>query len=267
MNKLKNKIAIITGGANGIGAEVAKTFAKNGAYVIITDKNKIEAKKTVNEINKFGKSIFFIMDVSIELNWKSFVKFLNKNNINNVDVLVNNAGVYFGKDILKVTANEFQKLISINLLGTFFGIKFITPFLKKAGLKTKFGSSVINLSSIAGLVGSRLDPLYSMSKGGITTFTKSMAIYFGNKKLPIRINQIHPGIIETDMGLKVQESRIKQNPGLSIKQSYKEGINQTPLGRLGKAKEIADGILFLASDDSSFMTGSSLVVDGGLTAQ
>ena len=87
------------------------------------------------------------------------------------------------------------------------------------------------------------------------------------KKIPIRINQIHPGIIETDMGLKVQESRIKQNPGLSSKQSYEEGIKQTPLGRLGKAEEIADGILFLASDDSSFMTGSSLVVDGGLTAQ
>ena len=88
-----------------------------------------------------------------------------------------------------------------------------------------------------------------------------------NKKIPIRINQIHPGIIETDMGLKVQESRIKQNPELSVKESYNEGINQTPLGRLGKAEEIAEGILFLASDESSFMTGSSLVVDGGLTAQ
>ena len=135
------------------------------------------------------------------------------------------------------------------------------------GKKSKFGSSIINLSSIAGLVGSRLDPLYSMSKGGITTFTKSMAIYFGNKKYPIRINQIHPGIIETDMGLKVQESRIKQNPNLSKKQSYKEGIYQTPLGRLGSPFEIAQGILYLASDESSFMTGSSLVVDGGLTAQ
>ena len=267
MNKFKNKIVIITGGANGIGAKVAKAFAKNNAYVIITDKNKTNAKKVVDEVNKFGKCLFFPMDVSNELNWKAFVKFLNQNKIHKVDVLVNNAGVYFGKDILKVTSNDFQKLISINLLGTFFGIKFLTPHLTKAGKKSKYGSSIINLSSIAGLVGSRLDPLYSMSKGGITTFTKSMAIYFGNKKIPIRINQIHPGIIETDMGLKVQESRIKQNPGLSSKQSYEEGIKQTPLGRLGKAEEIADGILFLASDDSSFMTGSSLVVDGGLTAQ
>ena len=267
MNKLKNKVAVITGGANGIGSKVAIAFAKNGAHVIITDKNKINAKKIINEINEFGKAIFFQMDVSNELNWKNFIKFLDKNKIHKIDVLVNNAGVYYGKDILKVSSNDFQKLISINLLGTFFGIKFLTPHLKKAGVKTKYGSSIINLSSIAGLVGSRLDPLYSMSKGGITTFTKSMAIYFGNKKIPIRINQIHPGIIETDMGLKVQESRIKQNPKLSVKESYNEGINQTPLGRLGKAEEIAEGILFLASDESSFMTGSSLVVDGGLTAQ
>ncbi|MDC0228241.1 SDR family oxidoreductase, partial [Alphaproteobacteria bacterium] len=116
-------------------------------------------------------------------------------------------------------------------------------------------------------VGSQLDPLYSMTKGGITTFTKSMAIYFGKKKFPIRINQVHPGIIETDMGNQVSEARIKQNPGMSSKDSYSAGVLQTPLGRLGTSEEVANTILFLSSDDSSFMTGSSLVVDGGLTAQ
>ena len=267
MTKLNNKVVIITGGAKGIGSEVSKLFAKNGALVIFTDKNQKDGEKLLKEINTFGKSMFFSMDVSKENDWKNLIKFLKNKKINNIDVLVNNAGVYFGKDILKVTSNNFNKLISINLRGTFFGIKFITPYLNRAGKKSKFGSSVVNLSSIAGLVGSRLDPLYSMSKGGITTFTKSMAIYFGNRKYPIRINQIHPGIIETDMGSKVQESRINQNPSLTTEQSYKEGINQTPLGRLGSPFEIAQGILYLASDESSFMTGSSLVVDGGLTAQ
>ena len=267
MKKLNNKIAVITGGANGIGAEVAKKFAMNGAIVIITDKSKIKSKKIIKEISKFNQSFFFQMDVSKESDWKSFVNFLNNKKLYEIDILVNNAGVYSGKDILNVTSNDFQKLMSINLMGTFFGIKFLTAYLDKAGKKTKFGSSIINLSSIAGLVGSKLDPLYSMSKGGITTFTKSMAIYYGNKKLPIRINQIHPGIIETKMGKKVQQSRIKQNPGMTINQSYIEGISQTPLGRIGKSSEIANGILYLASDDSSFMTGSSLVVDGGLTAQ
>ena len=141
------------------------------------------------------------------------------------------------------------------------------PLIIKAGQKSKFGSSIVNLSSVAGLVGSQIDPLYSMTKGGITTYTKSMSIYFGNKKHPIRINQVHPGIIETDMGKQVTEARITQNPNLSIEDSYLTGITQTPLGRLGTAQEVANTILFLASDESSFMTGSSLVVDGGLTAQ
>ena len=120
---------------------------------------------------------------------------------------------------------------------------------------------------MAGLVGSQLDPLYSMTKGGITTFTKSMAIYFGKKGFPIRINQVHPGIIETDMGKQVANARINQNPGMTAEESYTAGINQTPIGRLGTADEVAKTILFLSSDNSSFMSGSSLVVDGGLTAQ
>ena len=114
---------------------------------------------------------------------------------------------------------------------------------------------------MAGLVGSQLDPLYSMTKGGITTFTKSMAIYFG-KKISIRINQVHPGIIETEMGRQVANARINQNPGMTAEESYSAGVNQTPIGRLGTADEVAKTILFLSSDASSFMTGSSLVVDG-----
>ena len=267
MKKLNNKIAIITGGAKGIGLEVSRLFAQNGALVIYTDKNKKNGEKSLKEINKYGNAIFFQMDVSKELDWKSFLKFLKVQKFNKINILVNNAGIYLGKDILKVTSKDFTELISINLLGTFFGIKFITPHLKRAGEFSNSMSSIINLSSIAGLVGSRLDPLYSMSKGGITTFTKSMAIYYGNRKYPIRINQIHPGIIETDMGKQVECSRLIQNPNMSKKQSYNEGINQTPIGRLGSPYEIAQGILYLASNDSSFMTGSSLVVDGGLTAQ
>ena len=137
-----------------------------------------------------------------------------------VDILINNAGVWLGKEITDVTISEYQKLISINLTGVFLGTKHLMPFLKKAGEKSEFGSSIVNLSSVAGLVGSQLDPLYSMTKGGITTFTKSMAIYFGKKKYPIRINQVHPGIIETDMGKQVAEARINQNPNMSLKESY-----------------------------------------------
>jgi NAD(P)-dependent dehydrogenase (short-subunit alcohol dehydrogenase family) len=267
LQSLKDKNAVVTGGSKGIGKSVCLALANAGANIFILDINKEEGLKTVEELLKLNvEAYFFSINVSEENEWIDFVTSLKVKN-KSIDILVNNAGIWLGKEINNVTFEEYQKLISINLTGVFLGIKHLTPSLIEAGEKTKFGSSVINLSSVAGLVGSQLDPLYSMTKGGITTFTKSMAIYFGKKKYPIRINQVHPGIIETDMGKQVAEARINQNPKMTKEESYSSGIMQTPLGRLGTVQEVANTILFLSSDESSFMTGSSLVVDGGLTAQ
>jgi NAD(P)-dependent dehydrogenase (short-subunit alcohol dehydrogenase family) len=267
LQTLKDKNAVVTGGSKGIGKSVCLALANAGANIFILDINKEEGLKTVEELLKLNvEAYFFSINVSEENEWVDFVTSLKVKN-KSIDILVNNAGIWLGKEINNVTFEEYQKLISINLTGVFLGIKHLTPSLIEAGEKTKFGSSVINLSSVAGLVGSQLDPLYSMTKGGITTFTKSMAIYFGKKKYPIRINQVHPGIIETDMGKQVAEARINQNPKMTKEESYSSGIMQTPLGRLGTVQEVANTILFLSSDESSFMTGSSLVVDGGLTAQ
>ena len=267
LQNLQGKNAIVTGGSKGIGRSVCLALANAGVNINVLDLNKDQGLNTVKEIIKLDvKAEFYEIDVAQESEWINFVTYLDTKN-KSIDILVNNAGIWLGKEISNVSIEEYHKLISINLTGVFLGIKHLTPFLTKAGEKSNFGSSIINLSSVAGLVGSQLDPLYSMTKGGITTFTKSMAIYFGKKKYPIRINQVHPGIIETDMGSQVAEARIKQNPSMTLKDSYSAGILQTPLGRLGTAEEVAKTILFLSSDDSSFMTGSSLVVDGGLTAQ
>ena len=267
LQNLQGKNAIVTGGSKGIGRSVCLALANAGVNINVLDLNKDEGLNTVKEIMKLNvKAEFYEIDVAQESEWINFVTYLDTKN-KSIDILVNNAGIWLGKEISNVSIEEYHKLISINLTGVFLGIKHLIPFLTKAGEKSNFGSSIINLSSVAGLVGSQLDPLYSMTKGGITTFTKSMAIYFGKKKYPIRINQVHPGIIETDMGSQVAEARIKQNPSMTLKDSYSAGILQTPLGRLGTAEEVAKTILFLSSDDSSFMTGSSLVVDGGLTAQ
>ena len=267
LQNLQGKNAIVTGGSKGIGRNVCLALANAGVNINVLDLNKDQGLNTVKEIIKLNvKAEFYEIDVAQESEWINFVTYLDTKN-KSIDVLVNNAGIWLGKEISNVSIEEYHKLISINLTGVFLGIKHLIPFLTKAGEKSNFGSSIINLSSVAGLVGSQLDPLYSMTKGGITTFTKSMAIYFGKKKYPIRINQVHPGIIETDMGSQVAEARIKQNPSMTLKDSYSAGILQTPLGRLGTAEEVAKTILFLSSDDSSFMTGSSLVVDGGLTAQ
>ena len=267
LQNLQGKNAIVTGGSKGIGRSVCLALANAGVNISVLDLNKDQGLNTVKEIIKLNvKAEFYEIDVAQESEWINFVTYLDTKN-KSIDILVNNAGIWLGKEISHVSIEEYHKLISINLTGVFLGIKHLIPFLSKAGEKSNFGSSIINLSSVAGLVGSQLDPLYSMTKGGITTFTKSMAIYFGKKKYPIRINQVHPGIIETDMGSQVAEARIKQNPNMTLKDSYSAGILQTPLGRLGTAEEVAKTILFLSSDDSSFMTGSSLVVDGGLTAQ
>ena len=267
LQNLQGKNAIVTGGSKGIGRSVCLALANAGVNINVLDLNKDQGLNTVKEIMKLNvKAEFYEIDVAQENEWINFVTYLDTKN-KSIDILVNNAGIWLGKEISNVSIEEYHKLISINLTGVFLGIKHLIPFLTKAGEKSNFGSSIINLSSVAGLVGSQLDPLYSMTKGGITTFTKSMAIYFGKKKYPIRINQVHPGIIETDMGSQVAEARIKQNPSMTLKDSYSAGILQTPLGRLGTAEEVAKTILFLSSDDSSFMTGSSLVVDGGLTAQ
>ena len=267
LQNLQGKNAIVTGGSKGIGRSVCLALANAGVNINVLDLNKDQGLNTVKEIIKLNvKAEFYEIDVAQESEWINFVTYLDTKN-KSIDILVNNAGIWLGKEISNVSIEEYHKLISINLTGVFLGIKHLIPFLTKAGEKSNFGSSIINLSSVAGLVGSQLDPLYSMTKGGITTFTKSMAIYFGKKKYPIRINQVHPGIIETDMGSQVAEARIKQNPSMTLKDSFSAGILQTPLGRLGTAEEVAKTILFLSSDDSSFMTGSSLVVDGGLTAQ
>ena len=267
LQNLQGKNAIVTGGSKGIGRSVCLALANAGVNINVLDLNKDQGLNTVKEIIKLNvKAEFYEIDVAQESEWINFATYLDTKN-KSIDILVNNAGIWLGKEISNVSIEEYHKLISINLTGVFLGIKHLIPFLTKAGEKSNFGSSIINLSSVAGLVGSQLDPLYSMTKGGITTFTKSMAIYFGKKKYPIRINQVHPGIIETDMGSQVAEARIKQNPSMTLKDSYSAGILQTPLGRLGTAEEVAKTILFLSSDDSSFMTGSSLVVDGGLTAQ
>ena len=267
MMPLLNKNAVITGGSKGIGKSVSLSLANAGAKVFILDIDEINGSSTVKQIlNQKDKASFYKIDVSQEKEWDKFSKKLENEN-ESIDILVNNAGIWLGKEINDVSMEEYQRLISINLTGVFLGIKYLTPFLIDAGKKSKYGSSIINLSSVAGLVGSQLDPLYSMTKGGITTFTKSMAIYFGKKKLPIRINQVHPGIIETEMGDQVSDARLKQNPNMTSEDSYLAGISQTPIGRLGTAEEVAKTILFLSSDESSFMTGSSLVVDGGLTAQ
>jgi NAD(P)-dependent dehydrogenase (short-subunit alcohol dehydrogenase family) len=181
-------------------------------------------------------------------------------------VLVNNAGIFNGKGVEEASLDEWNRLVAVNLTGVVLGTRAALPPLKESGAKSEHGAAIVNLASIAGLVGSQLDPLYSLTKGGVTLFTKSTALEFGRKGYRIRVNSIHPGLIETDMGQQTFTMRARQQGTNDTDKARQATLALHPIGRLGVADDIAKGIVFLASDDAGFMTGAGLVVDGGWTA-
>jgi 3(or 17)beta-hydroxysteroid dehydrogenase len=267
MNRLDGKVALISGAARGIGAETARLMAQAGAAVVIGDILQERARQTVGEIVAAGgKAQFVPLDVTSENSWTAAVAATTKA-YGGLDILVNNAGMFLGRDFEEATLEDWHKLVAINMTGVFLGTKLCAPALRDSGAKSKHGSAVVNLASIAGLVGSQLDPLYSMTKGGVTLFTKSTALAFARKGYRIRVNSIHPGVIDTDMGAQTFATRATLTGTNDVEGARSLAMKQHPIGRLGVPEDIALGIVFLASDDSGFMTGSGMVVDGGLTAQ
>jgi NAD(P)-dependent dehydrogenase (short-subunit alcohol dehydrogenase family) len=267
MNRLDGKTALISGAARGIGAETARKMAAAGASVVIGDVLSERARETAKEITDAGgKALALALDVTSEASWEAAVAQATKQ-FGKLDILVNNAGIFLGKDLMDATLDEWNRLVAINMTGVWLGTKACAPALAESGKSSRHGSAIVNLASVAGLVGSQLDPLYSMSKGGVTLFTKSSALAFGRKGWRIRVNSIHPGVIDTDMGAQTFASRARQAGSNDVEAARNIAARQHPIGRLGMAEDIALGIVFLASDDAGFMTGSGMVVDGGLTAQ
>ncbi len=257
MNRLDGKVAFLSGAARGIGAETAKLMVSAGAKVAIGDVLDERGRQTAKEI---GESALYVhLDVTSEASWAEAMD-ATARKFGKIDVLVNNAGIFNGKGVEEASLDDWHKLVAVNLTGVVLGTRAALPHLKK----TK--GNIVNLASIAGLVGSQLDPLYSLTKGGVTLFTKSTALEFGRKGYGIRVNSIHPGLIETDMGEKTFVMRAQQQGTNDTEKARQATLGLHPIGRLGVALDIAKGIVFLASDDASFMTGAGLVVDGGWTA-
>ena len=206
------------------------------------------------------------LDVTTEAGWAHALAVTVKA-FGGLDVLVNNAGIFNGKGVEEATLDEWHRLVAVNLTGVVLGTRVALPYLKESGQKREAGAAIVNLASVAGLVGSQLDPLYSLTKGGVTLFTKSTALEFGRKGYRIRVNSVHPGVIDTDMGQKTFVTRAAAQGTNDTEAIRGVSVRMHPIGRLGEADDIAKGIVFLASDDAAFMTGSGLVVDGGYTAQ
>ncbi len=264
MNRLDGKVALISGAARGIGAATATTMVEAGARVVIGDVLESAGRATAQALD--DAAAFIRLDVTAEEDWTAAIT-LAEEQFGGLDVLVNNAGLFLGRDLEDATMDEWLRLSSVNLTGVWLGTKLCRPALDARGQNTPHGSSIVNLASVAGLVGSELDPLYSMTKGGVTTFTKSTALNFARKGYRIRVNSIHPGVIETDMGAQTFSARAEQSGSNDVERSRQVALSGHPIGRLGIPQDIANGIVFLASDDAGFMTGSGLVVDGGMTAR
>lgn len=266
MNRLDGKIAFISGAARGIGAATAKLMAQAGAKVVIGDLLDEVGKSTVAEIEKAsGRAIYVHLDVTSESSWKDAIT-SGVSQFGGLDILVNNAGMFLGKGSEEATLADWQRICAVNLTGVVLGTQSALPALRERGLSSPHGSAIVNLSSMAGIVGTGLDPLYSLTKGGVALFTKSTALEFARKKYRIRVNSIHPGVVETDMADQVYAAGAR-NAGTNDTGAIRNFVSQShPIGRLGTTTDIANGIVFLASDDAGFMTGSGLVVDGGFTA-
>ena len=248
--RLENKVAMISGGARGMGAVEAKLFAQEGAKVIIGDMLEEEGRKVEAEINETGGECLFVpLDVTNEDAWQRAVN-AAVSRFGKLDILVNNAGIYRAHDVLETTSAEWDQVMDVNAKGVFLGTKYAIPEMRKAG-----GGSIVNISSVAGLVGSKQTTAYTASKGAVRLLTKSTAVQHASEG--IRANSIHPGTIETPM-----------TEALLANTAHREDrMNRTPIGRLGRPEDVAYGALYLASDEASFVTGSELVIDGGRTAE
>jgi NAD(P)-dependent dehydrogenase (short-subunit alcohol dehydrogenase family) len=266
MNRLDGKVALISGAARGIGGETAQLMAGAGAKVVVADVLDDRGRQTAAGIRSAGgEADYAHLDVSREEDWIAAIN-LATSRFGKLDILVNNAGVFIGKGIEEISLDEWNKLVAVNMTGVFLGTRLAAPALREAAKGSEHGSAIVNLASIAGIVGSQLDPLYSMTKGGVTLFTKSAALEFARKGYRIRVNSIHPGVIQTDMGAQTFVARAQRTGGNDTAAVRQVVTDSVPWGRLGVPMDIAKGIVFLASDDAGYMNGAGLVVDGGVTA-
>jgi NAD(P)-dependent dehydrogenase (short-subunit alcohol dehydrogenase family) len=258
--RLIGKVAIVTGGASGIGAETARQFAAHGAKVLLTDTNTALGKKVAEEITAAGgTATFAAQDVCDEAQWTAVVAQAEKS-YGRLDILCNIAGISgrdpklniqptIGPRLAEYTLEHWDRVMEVNAASVFLGTKAAIPAMQRAG-----GGSIINISSICGIIGSHANAAYHASKGAVRLFSKSAAIQYAPDK--IRVNSVHPGFVDTPM----------TKPGHTNPEIAKKRLEATPLGRFGVPADIAAGCLYLASDEAAWVTGSELVIDGGMTA-
>ena len=243
--RLSGKTTLITGGAGGIGAEIARRFREEGATVFVADTNCVEGAKTAASMG----AVFLELDITSEDSWKAALSTVLEQT-GHLDVLVNNAGINIRKNIEEMDVESFDTMLAVNVKGPFLGIKHVLPIMRAGG-----GGTILNMSSICDLVGhGYTDETYTTTKGALTMLTKSVAVRYAKDN--IRCNSVHPSTVETALVqamLKDPERRA-------------ERLGEVPLGRLASTTDVANALVYLASDEASFINGAAIPIDGGLTA-
>ena len=259
--QVAGKVALVTGGASGIGAAVAELLAREGAFVAVTDIDELGGPGIVAGIRKAGgEAIFLPQDVTSEARWIEVVAEVEKR-YGRLDILVSNAGIGIAvPSITDMTLEDWRRQNAINLDGVFLSVKHCLPAMRRTG-----GGSIIMMSSLAGLRGAPGLSAYSASKGGVRLFAKSIAMECASAGDGIRVNSVHPGIIDTPIWGKIPTGAAGRGQNAPIDPEERAKL-AAPLGRAGHASEIASGVLYLASDASSYVTGTELVIDGGMNA-
>ncbi|MCC7184280.1 MAG: glucose 1-dehydrogenase [Rhodocyclaceae bacterium] len=250
MPRLKDKIALVTGGGSGIGRATCLRMAEEGASVVVTDMNEAGGHETVAQITTGGGAAWFDrLDVADEAGWQGLIAAIRARH-GRLDILVNNAGILIMKPMLETSLDEWERIFAVNARGVFLGCKTAAPVMIAAG-----GGAIINISSIYGLIAPAGATAYEATKGAVRLFTKGVAAELAAHN--IRVNSVHPGVVDTGM----TEAFLRD---AAVTDRL---LGPTLIRRPAQARELANAILFLASDEASYMTGSELVVDGGYTSQ
>ncbi len=248
--RLEGKVAIVTGGSHGMGAEECRLFAREGAKVVVADIREEDGRQVESEIAEAGGEAMFVeLNVADETAWESAVQQAVAR-FGKLDILVNNAGISGSGETDFRSTDAWERLMNVNARGVFLGIKYAVPEMQKAG-----GGSIVNISSISGFVGQEaVHPGYNASKGAVRLLTKATAVQ--HAKDGIRVNSVHPGMMPP-MLTSLQRSDTRRE----------RLVNEVPMQREGQPIEVANAVLFLASDEASYITGTELIVDGGFTAK
>jgi 3(or 17)beta-hydroxysteroid dehydrogenase len=264
---LDDRIALVTGAGRGIGAAVAKSLAAAGATVHLAELSRERAETVAAEIRTSGgKAEIIGLDVTRTESWDAALATIARTS-GQLDILVNNVGITISKSVEETTLADWRLMMTVNLEAPFIGVKAALPLMKESAKRTPFGGSIINMSSVSGIVGTPNLSCYTATKAGLRYFSKSAAIEFARLGYRLRVNTVHPGLIEGASADALFKESIRNGQYKDMDEARTAWTARFPANRMGRQQDIGGAVVYLASDQSSFMTGAEMVIDGGLSAQ